>query len=138
MDTKVCWRCHKERDIEDFALNRCRKDGRQNTCRYCKKELDKEYFTTHREKFEKYKRKQCQRAREFIEANKIPCSCGESHTAALMFHHENPREKETSIGLVINLGWSIERIKKEIAKCRVMCLNCHAKLHWELRHGSKA
>ncbi len=28
---------------------------------------------------------------------------------------------------------SKERILKEIAKCDVLCRNCHAKLHWEIR-----
>jgi hypothetical protein len=31
----------------------------------------------------------------------------------------------------IRQGYSAERIKREIAKCTVLCANCHAKLHYE-------
>ncbi|MDQ6660237.1 MAG: hypothetical protein M3Z24_04640 [Chloroflexota bacterium] len=28
-------------------------------------------------------------------------------------------------------GYGVERIKREVAKCTVLCANCHAKLHYE-------
>ena len=57
--------------------------------------------------------------------------CGESHISCLDFHHVDRGEKEICIAEAITNGWSIERIKKEIAKCIVVCRNCHAKIHWE-------
>ena len=30
---------------------------------------------------------------------------------------------------MVNRGYGIKRIQKEIDKCIVLCLNCHAKLH---------
>jgi DNA-directed RNA polymerase subunit M/transcription elongation factor TFIIS len=63
--------------------------------------------------------------------SKVACTrCGESHPATIQFHHTDPKEKDRSISEVANNGWSIERIEKEIAKCVVLCANCHAKEHY--------
>jgi hypothetical protein len=35
-DTKVCFRCKKEKNILEYETNRCRKDGRSNLCKECK------------------------------------------------------------------------------------------------------
>jgi hypothetical protein len=55
--------------------------------------------------------------------------CGEDHNATLEFHHTDPSEKEISVADAINRGWSIERIETEMAKCVVLCANCHRKEH---------
>lgn len=48
----------------------------------------------------------------------------------LEFHHIiNPKDKEFSPANAYSWGWGIERIKKEISKCIVLCANCHRKLH---------
>ena len=57
--------------------------------------------------------------------------CKENHYACLQFHHVDPDEKEIAISLAASLGWSFNRIKQEISKCRVLCANCHFKLHYD-------
>lgn len=57
--------------------------------------------------------------------------CGESHVAAIDFHHRDPSEKVTEITDCPSRGWGIKRILTEISKCAVLCANCHRKLHWE-------
>jgi hypothetical protein len=56
--------------------------------------------------------------------------CGETHPAALDFHHTDASEKELSIGEVTAYGWSRRKVLAEIAKCEVLCANCHRKRHW--------
>lgn len=63
--------------------------------------------------------------------------CGERHVACLHFHHRNAEEKDFSISTAVFHGWGIERIMAEIAKCDVLCANCHAKHHWEERMGAQ-
>lgn len=58
-----------------------------------------------------------------------PCKCGESHPAALDFHHKDG-DKEFCISDAIRNGYAWNRIELEIEKCVVICRNCHAKLHW--------
>src|SRR2546423_8775991 len=61
----------------------------------------------------------------------LSCSrCSESHPATLQFHHRDPNEKDFSIGMYRMGKYSRERILREIAKCEVICANCHAKEHW--------
>lgn len=56
-------------------------------------------------------------------------TCPEAHPACLQFHHPDPKKKDGSISNLCHNGWSLEWLKKEIAKCQVLCANCHLKLH---------
>lgn len=49
--------------------------------------------------------------------------------AALSFHHRDPTQKEMSWGHLRKRNW--EFIKKELEKCDLLCLNCHAKEHYK-------
>lgn len=56
--------------------------------------------------------------------------CGETHVAALSFHHSNPAEKEYDVArLIQNRDW--ENVEKEIKKCELLCENCHRKRHFD-------
>jgi hypothetical protein len=75
-----------------------------------------------------------QRAKAWVDAQKIACiKCSEDHPACLEFHHRNPSEKDFLISQAV-AKCSLKRIQAEIAKCDVLCSNCHRKLHWETRH----
>ena len=63
--------------------------------------------------------------------------CGENHPATLQFHHRDPQKKDFNLSEAVNDGYSIERIKKEVAKCTVLCANCHAKEHYEWARRNK-
>lgn len=59
--------------------------------------------------------------------------CGENHPATLDFHHRDPREKRFTITEGVALGYSVKSMNAEIAKCDLVCSNCHRKEHWEER-----
>jgi hypothetical protein len=63
--------------------------------------------------------------------------CGENHPATLQFHHRDPQEKDFNLSEAVRQGYAAERIKRVIAKCTVLCANCHAKLHYEWAGKSK-
>lgn len=53
-------------------------------------------------------------------------NCGyDKHSSALVFHHENPEEKEAGISTMVVKHRSMEDILNEIEKCFVLCSNCH-------------
>lgn len=67
----------------------------------------------------------------------LKCSgCGVSHPALLCFHHRDPREKEFTISKIVAHASSVKRMQQEIAKCDVLCVNCHMKFHWRERHAT--
>ena len=53
--------------------------------------------------------------------------CGEDEPCCLHFHHRNPGSKLFEVSRAGTR--SLEEVKKEIAKCDVLCANCHAKVH---------
>lgn len=55
--------------------------------------------------------------------------CGFSHPAALHFHHRDPSVKEDRVSNMPMRGCGWTRVLAEIAKCDVLCANCHAILH---------
>lgn len=67
--------------------------------------------------------------------NQLRCEdCGERHPATLQFHHQNSEDKMFNISRAANTGISLDRIKKEISKCIVLCANCHAIRHYNMRN----
>lgn len=64
--------------------------------------------------------------------------CGEDHPACLDFHHVDPKLKTVHIYQMRREGWSEERVAAELAKCIILCSNCHRKLHWDAQtHNSR-
>jgi hypothetical protein len=67
--------------------------------------------------------------------NQLHCvDCGEQHPATLQFHHLHAQDKAFTIGEAVNKGFSLDRIKKEISKCIVLCANCHFIRHYNMRN----
>ena len=101
------------------------KDPRMKAARLRHYYKNKEqYFKRNKERLSRLK----QWFREYKKT--LKCNhCGENHSACLVFHHKNPEEKEEVVCRAVGRGWGKERILKEIAKCEVLCANCHRKEH---------
>lgn len=57
--------------------------------------------------------------------------CGQNHPAVLDFHHRNPLDKDRSPYLMASRNVYLKRIIDEVAKCDILCSNCHRILHWK-------
>ena len=78
--------------------------------------------------------------RDYIQKMKsqLRCvDCGQRHPATLHFHHRNSENKAFNIGEAVEKGFSLDRIKKEIEKCIVLCANCHFKRHYNMRNQNQ-
>lgn len=74
------------------------------------------------------------RVRDFVwEYKKAhPCKqCGESDPACLDFHHRDEKDKTDHMARVMKCG--MKATIAEIAKCDVLCANCHRKHHHKRR-----
>lgn len=96
------------------------------------KEKLKEYRNKHyHNNSEYYKNKTIDRKRKikfFIDTLKNkPCQdCGLSYPSYVMdFDHRDSKDKLRNIAYLPVLGWSENKILKEIAKCDLVCSNCH-------------
>ncbi len=57
-------------------------------------------------------------------------TCGQTHPAALCFHHKDPNTKRFTLDVRVfaNNKWSV--ILPELNKCVLLCFNCHHILHY--------
>jgi hypothetical protein len=62
--------------------------------------------------------------------------CGNDDYRVLDFHHREPDSKVDGVAKAIKRNWSRAMIMEEIAKCDVLCANCHRIQQWELRQAT--
>lgn len=72
-----------------------------------------------------YRQKTKRRAVDYLGGKCSACGYNRS-VYALVFHHREPDQKDFPISGVTR-SWS--RVQKELDKCELLCLNCHAELH---------
>jgi len=64
-------------------------------------------------------------------------NCGyKGHFAALCIDHIDPSTKDKTHrgNRAVNPKWSKNRLKAELAKCQILCSNCHQVRTWQEEH----
>ncbi|MDD4877049.1 MAG: hypothetical protein PHQ86_07995 [Dehalococcoidales bacterium] len=56
--------------------------------------------------------------------------CGENDSIVLVFHHKDMNDKEFTISQNIDKSWN--KLKAEVKKCDVLCVNCHHEVHFNI------
>ena len=124
-----CGRCGGEKPVEEFAWRREAKGQRDNYCRPCRADYKQEHYAANRQR---YINAAQNRKREVI-AERVgflleyfrdhPClDCGETDPVVLEFDHLRDKEFGISSGL---RDRNRQSVLDEIAKCDVVCANCH-------------
>jgi transcription elongation factor Elf1 len=141
METKKCIKCEGTKFVHEFSWKDKKNNKRQARCKMCYRSHRNEWYQEHKESELKTIKARTKRYRkevkQWIENYKKshPCAhCGEARPPVLQFHHLNPKEKDINIAMAARHGWSMVRLEKEIAKCVVLCANCHMIEH----HNTKA
>lgn len=94
-----------------------------------------EYYQKNKAIYQQKDRDRIERNRKWLAEYKATCKCcecPESRVACLDFHHVDPATKVMNVCEMVNNRYSIQRIQEEIAKCIVLCANCHRVNH----HGN--
>lgn len=101
-------------------------------------EQRKEYAARHYQKNKaKYRSSMVTRRKErrqWLEQQKVGQSCkicGNSDIRVLEFHHRDKTQKEFNIYAAAHFAYSVARLLREIAKCDILCSNCHKIIHYE-------
>ena len=120
-DTLRCSKCQRDLPVDDFSRDRRQQSrgGRRYTCREC----SSDYACGIRGRNRKLIR----------EAKDVPCmDCGVWYPYHIMqFDHRDPDKKDFTLG-----GYSaraLQKVKDEIAKCDIVCSNCHADRSYKRR-----
>lgn len=127
---KKCTLCGVEYSIDQFPkINRI--TGKRSSMHLeCKRIYDREHYAKHKEKRVHIKRLNSKRCRvrnlqfsmDYLKNN--PCiDCGEKDPIVLEYDHKGHKLK--NVCNIIATGYSLDNLKKEIAKCEVVCANCH-------------
>jgi hypothetical protein len=129
---KVCTICHETKDESEFNNKSRNKDGLQEKCRECSRRLSrKHYHNDKKAQVNRVSKRKKLLAKWYQELKaSFKCEiCGENTKECLDLHHKDPKKKEGGISMLVNRGFSKERLLKEIAKCAILCSNCHRKIH---------
>lgn len=133
---KLCSTCKTEKSLTDFRKNRTSSDGLQSNCASCDSARARDYYKQNSKKLYKQIKEAAKRRssfrREVINALKRANGCAvctENEPCALDFHHVDSTEKESAIASMLIRGRSKEALLAELAKCELLCSNCHRKHH---------
>lgn len=127
---KTCTRCQETKDLSEFSPNG---DRVNSHCKKCRSQVYKQrYQQTAKEQVRQRIKRLENRvaAMRYVQDIKIsnPCTdCKKNYSYYVMqFDHLDPNTKVANVATMVSQGASIERLKKEIAKCELVCANCHA------------
>ncbi len=115
---KLCKYCNEYYSESDFGVAGTigNKTYRRLKCRFCYAKTKKLLVEKYQKILDDYKKKNgCIKCR--IKDHRV-----------LEFHHTS--NKKFSIGSARYNHFGIERVKKEIEKCVVICANCHRIIHY--------
>jgi hypothetical protein len=127
--TKRCCACGETKPIGEFAWRRKALGQHDSHCRPCRSEYGKWHYRANRQKYieAEARRKRArneERMRRLIEYfQSHPCTdCGETDPMVLEFDHLGNKSFAISQGFS---GRNWQTILNEMAKCEVVCANCH-------------
>lgn len=115
---KECFRCKLSKTLSEFSIvGTGKRAGKVHS--YCKTCVVDEALVRQRAfklRCVEYKGSVC-----------IDCDV-KGHPAIYDFHHLDPEQKDFNIAKVKSYKWSDE-VKSELAKCVLLCSNCHRLRH---------
>lgn len=140
---KTCRKCSVPKPVTEFHKTAINKDGLHNYCKPCARGLRVEYLKTHRPKAlaqgalyreanygriaERIRLKGQSRFQLLASWKTGPCmDCGKPYEQPYCMEFDHRDRSSKILGVSRMSGtWPIERIKAEVAKCDLVCRNCH-------------
>lgn len=131
-----CHVCHTDKQEDELAISP-RTGKKVSVCLPC---WDKHYAhlckssQEHKAKQKlegrSCRKKQIARNREYLATILMTAKCmdcPENDWLVLELDHRDPTQKHDAVTRMVNDGVSLERIKVEVAKCDIVCANCHTR-----------
>lgn len=125
---KVCTKCNKTKPLTDFSIMRRASDGLQGRCKSCMSEEAKKNYLENKDRYFKVaKNRDAELDKLIFECKDRPCTdCGIKYPPYVMdFDHLDGSAKEFNVSMMRRRRMAFKKILDEIAKCEVVCANCH-------------
>src|SRR6266705_6369282 len=133
---KTCGMCGADKPLE--AFHRSARNGRQAWCKDCRRSYDRAYHERNAEKRRRQVRELRQRLVDFnreLKASMPRADCRRHfHPAAMEWDHLPGAKKLGDISTLARTG-KTRQFHRELAKCELVCANCHAVRSFERRRG---
>ncbi len=121
--TRVCTKCHQEKSLEQFYLGQGYRNGLHRVCIECEKRYPSLSKNASYERLLKARRRNQQFMWDYYASH--PCmDCGESDPIVLTADHVRG-DKFKEVSYMVHNTFAIKRIEAELAKCDIVCQNCH-------------
>lgn len=131
---KFCEHCQQSKPRIEFGR---KGEALTSRCRECMRAYNKLYYEQNYTNKPDYylsknrlnKERQRRRLKSILlEAKSVPCGgCGGIfHPWVMEFDHRDASLKIANVGNLAGRGCTDERLRAEIAKCDVVCANCHS------------
>jgi hypothetical protein len=131
-ETLQCTRCSQVLDVTEFGFKYPDRPLRVRRCRVCVRELSRMYYMRDPAPYKaraavnnaRIKARNRQNLREYL-AESCCKDCGLRDFVVLEFDHRDPETKRRDVSTMVGRALSWATISLEIAKCDVVCANCH-------------
>ncbi len=141
---KTCGKCSRRRQLRFFSR---RGPGYQSWCRDCQKEYKDRHYRENKSAYvakakvgnDRYRRVFIGEIHELKRST--PCvDCGKRYPHYVMdFDHRDPDTKKSTIArLLYRSRAGRRRVMEEIAKCDLVCANCHRERTWGPRNRARS
>jgi uncharacterized CHY-type Zn-finger protein len=127
---RQCAKCHQELPFDAFALRNKSRGTRQSYCRVCTALVGRAHYAAHASAYQARALVSSKRGRarnrlrlELLLRDQFCTDCGAHDLAVLEFDHRGAKRGNVSDLVRSAVAW--ETVLQEIAKCDVVCANCH-------------
>lgn len=134
MKTKCCSTCKRRRLVKFFTRNSSKRDGLNYSCVDCQRAYTREHYRNNKKYYvDKAGAYQDDVRRMVQKAKAVPCKdCGVSYPYYVMDFDHVCGKKVAQVANMVARSASRKSILAEMAKCEVVCANCHR----ERTHGT--
>ena len=136
-----CRVCHEAHNPEDFDKRSSRGDALRSTrCKKCRKDYYKKYYQNNKKRCISKVSKRKKKLRDWLTEFKSKKSCIDCKQVfecpeVLEFDHTGTDKRANVSSLTTKVSQEI--LEKEIAKCELVCANCHRIRTWNRRQNKQ-
>lgn len=127
MKKKTCATCRACKPVGAFAKNAAKRDGLGHSCRECHATYTRRHYAENVSYYVTKAAKNRAALNQLIASLKAgPCAdCGVRYPPYVMdFDHRDPSKKSFTISMS-HRSSGARKVREEIAKCDLVCANCH-------------